>query len=146
MKLLSRPADYGIQAALYIACQEKRRDYLPVKEISDHLGISFYILAKILQLLVREGIMKSYKGPHGGVALARPPEEITLKDLVSALEGEDFFDDCILGLPGCGEERPCALHTPWEEIRRSMKALFQGTTLADLAARLEQEDLRIGMA
>ncbi len=145
MKLLPKPANYGIQAAIYMACQEKRRDYLPVREISDHLGISFYFLAKIIQILVREEIMISYKGPNGGVSLARPADEITLKDMVSALEGEDFFDSCILGLPGCGEEKPCSMHTPWEEIRSAMKSLFESTTLADLAARLKQEDLRIGI-
>jgi Rrf2 family protein len=146
MKILSRPAHYSIQASLYIASRAKGRPFVPVKEISAQLGISFYFLAKIIQALVKAGIFSSYKGPHGGVSLAKPAGEITLMDLVSAIEGEDCFDDCLLGLPGCGEEKPCPLHDSWDSIRGTLKAMFRTTTLADLAARLEREDLRLGLA
>jgi len=145
MKILSRPTNYGLQAALYLASQEGERRYTPVKEISTRLGLPYPFLAKIVQTLVREGLMVSNKGPNGGVSLARSADEITLAGLVSAMEGDDFFETCILELPGCGKRPPCPLHNSWVSIRENLKALFEKTTLAELAARLKEEDIRIGL-
>ena len=76
---------YGIRAALFVALLQSNRQYVPIREISERLNISFHFLTKILQELKRHGIMTSYRGPNGGVSLARPASEITLMDMINAI-------------------------------------------------------------
>ncbi|RMH60761.1 MAG: Rrf2 family transcriptional regulator [Bacteroidetes bacterium] len=135
--MLSRRCTYGLQAALFLASQE-RGAYIPIQRISECLGLSFHFLTKVLQHLTHHGLLRSLRGPHGGVALARPPGQITLKEIVVAIDGPDLFEACVLGLPGCGEQKPCPLHEDWKEVRGCLRNAFAGTTLAMLVAEPER--------
>ena len=64
--LLSRSAEYGLRAALYLASLEPS-GFVSIRDISDHLGLSFHFLTKIFQKLTRAGLLHSYRGPNGGV-------------------------------------------------------------------------------
>jgi Rrf2 family protein len=143
MRLLSKTCIYGIRAAVYLASLESEKTYVPIRQISEYLQLSFHFLTKIFQILTNHNIINSYRGPNGGVSLARPASEIKLMDIVVAIEGEGFFKDCILALPNCGEEQPCPLHKYWGETRDSLKAIFEDTNLAELKDRLETEGLRL---
>lgn len=140
--LLSKSCYYGIRAAIHVASLEKE-DYVPIIQISNNLNLSFHFLTKILQTLTENGIMISYRGPKGGVALAKPAQDITLFDIVSAIDGPYIFSECILGLPNCGESTPCPMHSEWNEPRERIKKMFQGMTLADLAKRINENNLRL---
>ncbi len=140
--LLSKSAIYGLRASLYIASL-KSKEYITVKQISDELGISFHFLAKILQALTQHGILRSFRGPNGGVALAKPASEIRLAELLNAIDGATMFDECIMGLPGCGHERPCPLHDQWASAQKRIKELFENTTLAEQSDRIQELDLRL---
>ncbi len=140
--LLSKSAIYGLRAALYIASL-KSGEYVTVRHISEELGISFHFLAKILQSLTQHGILQSFRGPNGGVTLAKPASEIRLDELLNAIDGPTMFDECIMGLPGCGHERPCPLHSQWALAQKQIKELFENTTLAEQADRIEELDLRL---
>jgi Rrf2 family protein len=89
--------------------------------------------------------MSSLRGPHGGVALARPANQITLMDIVTAIDGSDLFTQCVLGLPGCGAEKPCPLHRAWAIERARLAKLFEGTTLDSMVDDLEAFDLRLAV-
>lgn len=143
MRLLSKTCIYGIRAALYLASQEPEKAYVPIRQISEYLQLSFHFLTKILQVLTNHEIVTSYRGPNGGVALARPACEIKLMDVILAIEGEGFFTDCVLALPSCNEEQPCPLHMYWSATRDSLKSIFEETTLAELKDRMETEGLRL---
>lgn len=143
MKLLSKTSIYGIQAALYVASLEQKQKYVPIRQISEDLNISFHFLTKILQTLTQHNIMTSYRGPNGGVAFAKPIREISLMDMVSAIENPDFFSGCIMELPGCGEENPCPLHAYWGGLRDNLKSIFENTNLEDLRDKIIQNNLRI---
>ena len=140
--LLSKSAEYGIRATLYLNSL-KQNGYVSIRAISDELDISFHFLTKIFQKLTQAGLMQSFRGPNGGVALARPASEITLKDLVSAIDGPALFTECVLGLPGCGERKPCPLHEAWGEERDRLKTIFENATLAAMTADLETFGLRL---
>jgi Rrf2 family protein len=129
--LLSKSCEYGIRASLYVS-MHGGDEYLPIRVISADLDMSAHFLTKILQQLTRAGIMKSFKGPKGGVALARPASDIRLMDLVAAIDGPQLFQECMLGLPGCGERKPCPLHNRWMIERSRLAALFEATTLDEL--------------
>lgn len=107
-------------------------DFVPIREISSGTGISPSFLTKILRVLNENGFIESSRGPNGGVMLRRHPKSITLKDIVVALDGPGLFENCVVGLPGCGQEKPCPLHDQWSVTRRCITDTFSTTSLAEL--------------
>ena len=140
--ILSSTCDYGLRAVCYIA-SEKNRQYISIREISEKLDISFHFLTKILQILTQHQLLISFRGPNGGVSLARSPESITLKEIIQAIDGPDLFDKCILGLDNCGDDHPCPLHQQWADIRGSMGDLFDRTSLKDVADSVHENNFRL---
>lgn len=143
MAILSRTCEYGLRAVLHVASMRGDRDYVPIREIAKKLGLSFHFLTKILQHLGDGGIVHSCRGPTGGVALARPAEGITLRMVIECIQGSDVFEQCVLGLRGCGRIRPCPLHDEWAKQRRRIEALFGGITVAALARGVKSGGLRL---
>ncbi len=119
------------------------KEYVPIQQISENLNISFHFLTKILQQLTENNIMISYRGPKGGVALARDPKDISLTDIVEAIDGPNIFDQCIFGLPGCGNLAPCPLHSEWAKHREKINAMFENATLNTLADKINTFNFRI---
>ncbi len=140
--LLSRTCEYGVRAMVFLAA-ELSTDYRAVRTISENLEISFHFLTKIFQQLTRAGLLRSYRGPNGGVMLSRPASEITLKEIVVAIEGPELFNECVLGLPGCGEDRPCPLHESWSTVRVELEKMLEGRTLDEIGAVVVRDGLRL---
>ena len=140
--LLSRACEYGLRAALYLAATADSA-YVPIRTVSDALGIPYPFLAKIVQTLGQHGVLASSRGPNGGIALARPAAQIPLREIVVAIDGEGVFTECVLGLPGCGEQKPCPLHERWGPTRAQLDQMFDDVTLEDLAARIRSTEFRI---
>jgi len=134
---------HGILASLFVESVRSDESYVPIHIISEELGIPFDSLTKILQKFTSHKIMVSRRGPKGGVALAREASDITLMDIILALESEDIFKDCILGMPGCGDEKPCPLHEYWGGTRDQIKSTFEAVNLAELSRRTIDDDLRL---
>lgn len=143
MKVFSKSSEYGIRALLYMVSQDKQSKFVGIGEIADSLGLSFYFLTKIFRELTDNGILISYRGPNGGVALGKSASDINLADIVKILDGEDFFDKCLLGLPGCGELTPCPVHHFWKEYKENFKENLCQTSLADLGHKINMEKLRL---
>ena len=143
MGILSKRCEYGLRAALFLGAQRERRPYVSIREISDTLDVSFHFLTKILQALTEGGLLTSYRGPSGGVALARDTHEITVLNLIDCLEGPDLFRSCVLGLEGCGARKPCPLHADWIEQRKALRDMFSRTSLAELGKKTAAAGLRL---
>lgn len=126
-----------------MASERERAGYMSIGEISEKLSISFHFLTKTFQTLTQHGILESYRGPNGGVALTRSADQIFLMDIVNVLEGPDFFDKCLLGLPGCGVEAPCPVHDFWRETNRAIKQEFNVTSLAELGEKVSDARFRL---
>ncbi len=144
MKVLSKGCVYGLRALLYLVSEKPPEEYVSIREISEELDISFHFLTKTFQSLTQKGILRSYRGPNGGVALARPPARIFLTDIILTLEGEDFFDKCLLGLAGCGQAAPCPVHDFWASHKAELRSEFERTSLADMGRKINREKLRLG--
>ena len=140
--LLSKSCVYGLRATLYLATKEKN-EFISIKRMSDKLEISFHFLTKILQQLTADGLLESFKGPNGGVRLAKSPDKITLIDVVLAIDGPKLLTECALGLPGCGLKNPCPLHDKWAETRDSIRDMLANTTLIALVEKGKKENLRL---
>ena len=94
-------------------------------------------MAKIFQKLVRGGILVSAKGRGGGFALARPGHDITLMQVVEAMEGPQLLDRCVVGLERCNDHMPCPQHDLYKPIRQRLKDYLNTTSIADLASSLK---------
>lgn len=143
MKLFSNGTIYALRALIFIVSRDNQLEYNSLSNISKQLNISFHFLTKSLQKLTKEGILVSSRGPSGGIALMKPPQSIPLIDVVLILEGKDFFDSCILGLPGCGTEAPCPMHEFWKTYKSKLMNELSIVTLADLGTKTIQQRLRL---
>ncbi len=139
----SKSCEYGIRASIYLTLLQEGEGYVSIRKVSEDLDISFHFLTKIFQKLTQAGLLVSLKGPNGGVRLALDARSISLKDLIVSIDGDGVFSACVLGLPGCGEEKPCPLHDAWMLERTNLSALFGETNLAELAADAKLLDVRL---
>lgn len=139
--LLSKSCEYGMRAALFIAAIEGDK-YVSIREIGDKLDIPYHFLTKILQKLTLSGLLKSMKGPNGGVRLERNRDNIQLLEIITAIDGDELFTECILGLPNCGNAKPCALHSTWVSHREGIKNMLKSTTLEELAGKIQADRTR----
>jgi Rrf2 family iron-sulfur cluster assembly transcriptional regulator len=130
--MFSRPVEYAIRAMTLLATQDPGH-LTGAREISEAEKIPVPFLWKILRVLTRRKLVRSFKGIRGGYELARPAESISLNDIFLATDGKDFRDVCVLGLPECDNQYPCPLHEQWEQIRGNMTEMLDHTSLADLA-------------
>ena len=140
--VLSKACDYGLRATVYVAARGDDR-FVPIAEIAEALDISFHFLTKTLQTLSHNRILTSSRGPKGGVALARPAAEITVEEVVLAIDGNDLFERCVLGLAYCGDDDPCPLHGQWRQVKQEMTRIFRETRLSALAEGMAVRGLRL---
>lgn len=129
--LFHRSSEIAIQAVLFLA-QQPPGKLTPVHEIAEHAGASEAYLAKVLQRLASAGLVRAFRGPGKGVELGGAPEVITLCSVIVAAQGSLNLDQCVLGLPVCSDERPCALHRDWAPLRAKICDLVEKITLAEL--------------
>ncbi len=140
--LLSKSCVYGLRAVLYLAANQNG-EYTSIKKISERLDISFHFLTKTLQKLTASDLLESLQGPKGGVRLAHPGDQISLLDIVIAIDGDDLLTQCVLGLPGCGSEKPCPMHAMWATTREEIKEMLETTSLIEMVQKGKKDNLRI---
>lgn len=131
-----------MRASLYLASREGD-SYVSISKIGEELEISSHFLTKILQQLTEFNLLESLKGPKGGVRLKKPGDNIRLIDIVEAIDGLDILTECALGLPGCGNQKPCPVHDDWAEVRSELRDMLENNTLAELAGKGKSLNLRI---
>jgi Rrf2 family protein len=142
--LFSKGCTYAIRASVLVTLKEtnEQRKFIPIRELADELNLSFHFLTKIMQSLTEARILESFRGPNGGVGLAKPAKEISLLDIVAAIDGMSLFADCALGLPGCGDSTPCPLHESWAKRREELRKMLAKTSLASLARDIRNGSIR----
>lgn len=128
--MISKGCTYGIQVTVYLAA--RAGNHVPVRMISDELGVPHSFLAKVVSMLARAGILDTMRGPTGGVSLARGSDEISVREIIAAIDGTQLFTECVLGLPGCGHEQPCPFHHQWGGIRDGLESTFEAIAVCDL--------------
>lgn len=135
--MFSKACEYGIRAMLYIAEQSQWGNRVNIKEISKAIDSPEAFTAKVLQLLARNGIVDSQKGPAGGfdIPADRLPK-VLLSEIVQAIDGDQVFVGCGLGLPECSNEKPCPLHHKFGAIRDDLREMLETTTVLELAKDL----------
>jgi len=132
---LSTKSRYGLRAVFDMAYHAGN---LPaqIKDISRRQDISPRYLEQIFQDLKKSGLLKSRRGPQGGYTLARKPEEITVKDIIEAAEGEVFLVACTARNKSCNSQcefdNRCVTQKVWTEANNLLNGYFESLTLKDL--------------
>jgi Rrf2 family protein len=129
--MLSKSGIHAVRALIVLAGLRKD-EYRGAAAIAEQNDAPGNYLGKLLQQLARRGLVQSQKGLGGGFRLARQPGEISLYDIVEAIEDVSRWYECILGRPTCGEENPCPVHEQWGPVRDAYLKLLKETTVADL--------------
>lgn len=104
------------------------------KEIATCAVVPLPYLQKILRRLRRAGLIEAKRGYRGGFALARPPEEITLFEIIEAVEPGLLEPRCFFGTDICSETRPCSVHEFWSDLRVRAETFLHETSLATAGA------------
>ena len=134
---LSKRGEYGLRALQHLAARYGEGP-VPNKELAERNNIPSRFLEQILLTLKHGQVVRSQKGPRGGYYLARPPEEITLAEVVRLLDGplapiscvsETAYEAC-----GCPDMEACGLRRVMKEVRDTVAKIMERTTLADLVA------------
>lgn len=129
---LTKGTDYGARGAIYLAKLPPSAVAL-VGDIADAEGVPESYLAKILQSLAKEGIVHSHRGAKGGFSLARPACEITLRQVVEAIEGPVALCRCLAPWDDCERKGHCAMRPVMARVQQGLIEALEHTTLQELA-------------
>jgi len=132
---ITRSGEYGLRGLLFLAKQPPERVTL-VSEISKDQNIPETFLAKIFQRLSKAGLLRSIRGAKGGFSLGKPAKEISMREIIEALEGPIALNRCLVKEGECAEEKVCPLHQVWEEIQQRFLEILDRTTIEDLSKRM----------
>jgi Rrf2 family protein len=129
---ISRRTDYGVRVILDLASlPEKGR--ASTQEIASRQNIPNPFLAKIVSQLSLAGLVTTYRGAGGGVTLARPPAEISLLEVIEALEGPVRLNRCLIEPDACPQNDRCPVHSVWAKAQRELTLLLGVTNFDELA-------------
>ncbi len=115
MKLITRDTDYAIRAIAYMAKHKERK--ISVKELVKNLKVPQPFLRKILQVLDKKGMLRSYKGKGGGFLLNTRPQDIFLLDLIRIFQGRFSLNECFLKKHACPHTKECRLRRKIDKIQ-----------------------------
>ena len=135
--IFSRRCDYALRAVLYLALKHSN-EMTSTKELAEKLDLPTHFLAKILHDLTGKGLLHSLKGPSGGFTLGMPAKEITLSDVVKAIDGLDIGQGCVLGFSECSGSNPCAVHDNWVGVRENLHSVLFGKNMEQLAGDMKK--------
>jgi Rrf2 family transcriptional regulator, iron-sulfur cluster assembly transcription factor len=135
--ILSKACEYGIRAAVYIAFKTSKHEKAGITEISEEIGSPIHFTGKILQALSRKKLVSAVKGPNGGYFI-QDPSSVYLVDIVRAIDGNNLFSACVMGLKTCSDSRPCPMHEQIKPVRTQLLIEFSKKSVQELVQNFEQ--------
>ncbi|HET55399.1 MAG TPA: Rrf2 family transcriptional regulator [Ignavibacteria bacterium] len=129
--IFSKTCELGLQAVLFLSIKKEKRIFTAT-EVSQELKVPKEYISKVMQILTESGIIGSKKGKNGGFYLAKSPSSIKLIDIVEVIDGLEIFNNCVLGFPGCSNEKPCPVHEKWGKLRDDAYKMLSTETLEQL--------------
>lgn len=137
--LITRATEYAIRALFYLAKQPKG-EIVFKKDICKHQEITPAFLTKILQPLIKNGIIGSQRGVGGGFYLLKDPADVTLLDVLEAEEGPLYLNSCLSPDGSCDRDLFCPMHGAWREIRSEMVTTLGRYSFARLIEEEQKTD------
>lgn len=133
--MFSQACKYSIEAVAYIGTQTIVNRPVSVNEIAEAVDAPKPYMAKILQKLAKNNIITSIRGSYGGYKVENT--DLSLYDLVIAIDGDAFFTTCVLGIKQCSNERPCLIHTDFVSIKKEVMISLKQKKIKDVVTDLE---------
>ncbi|HTD54577.1 MAG TPA: Rrf2 family transcriptional regulator [Silvibacterium sp.] len=131
MLRLTKKADYGLMALKYLA-ENSESMSLSAKDIAEAYHIPQQLLAKILQRLAKEGLLRSHAGMNGGYTLSRKPNEISAFEVIRAIDGPLFITSCVTVSGICDLTSSCTIKEPLARVNESISELLKSIRISDL--------------
>jgi Rrf2 family transcriptional regulator, iron-sulfur cluster assembly transcription factor len=128
---LTRAGEYAVRCVLFLAANHTEK-IVNRKLIAGEMNIPDQFLSKIATQLARAGIIEIVQGARGGLKLIRGPEKVALLDVVEAVIGEIFLNDCIMEHGGCKRKPACSVHLVWDKARNQLRETLRSVSFADL--------------
>ena len=136
---LSTKGRYGTRLLLDLALHQGEAP-IPLKDVARRQQISLQYLEHLVAPLTAAGLVRTSRGPGGGVWLAKPPHQIKLSEVIAVLEGSIAPVECINNPETCTRSELCAPRDVWDELNRAMNEVLESTTLEDLAERQKRKE------
>ncbi|MCO6460481.1 MAG: Rrf2 family transcriptional regulator [Saprospiraceae bacterium] len=130
--MLSLTCKTAIKAVIYLSGRSSDDKKSSIKEISEHINASEHTVGKTLQLLAKQKIINSQKGPSGGFYLSSNQQLQPISRIVETIEGKGIFKECGLGLSKCSETHPCPIHNEYKVARQLIEKIFKEKKVKDL--------------
>jgi Rrf2 family protein len=135
---ITRQADYAVRAVLHLA-QQRPGNLVTTAQVAREQHIPRTFLAKILSQLSAAGLVRSTRGAHGGVSLARAPVDVSLLDVVEAIDGPMLLNECVADPNMCPLGPNCATHQVWCQAQGDLADRLDRTKFASLVSSTAPE-------
>ena len=139
---ITKQTDYGIVLLTHLAANADRQYAAP--ELSVETRLPLPMVSKVLKLLARDGLLASHRGVKGGYSLARAAEEISMAEVIAALEGPIAITECVSVESGCSHEALCPVSGNWRRINDAVRTALEGISLAEMAQPRMQKLVTLG--
>ena len=136
MLKVSQKLEYAMRAMIELAQRQDEETLVSARQIAEHQQVPLRFLEQQLRALSRAGLVESFRGAGGGCRIARDPATITVAEIADAIEGQLYPMFCLEPSDHtCFADSRCGLQGFWADVARAVQQVFEGTTVADLAAR-----------
>ena len=137
--MFSKACEYGIRAAIFIAEQSLLNRKVSLKDVAEAIESPSAYTSKILQRLSKSNIINSDKGPTGGFSMDKSElEKVKLSSIILAIDGDNIYNGCGLGLKKCNAAKPCPVHNQFIIVRNELKKMLETTIVKTLAMDFEK--------
>ncbi|TRX52210.1 Rrf2 family transcriptional regulator [Fulvivirga sp. M361] len=135
--MFSKACEYASKIMIYLASKRDEDKLAGLKDIAKAINSPEAYTAKILQQLVRRELLLSVRGPNGGFGIHKN-KEVSLMEVVMAIDGEGIVKKCILGLEVCSENRPCPVHDKFVAVRDHLRGILSTTLITEVGDGIEE--------
>jgi Rrf2 family transcriptional regulator, iron-sulfur cluster assembly transcription factor len=140
--IFSKSFGYALRGVLYVSMMSDENRKIRIDEMAARLAVPRHFLGKIMNKVVKKGILNSTKGPHGGFIMNNNTMSTSLLTLIDAIDGLDQFDGCVLRLRKCNPEQPCPLHSTIDSYKKDFLLKFSSTTISNLLKEDKHDFIR----
>lgn len=135
--MFSKSCKYAIKAMIFVAQKSKDGVCVSIKDIAEGINAPTHFMAKIMQDLSRKKMVQSIKGPNGGFYMEKKDLSNSLSDIVTAIDGDGIYFECVLGLKACSEKNPCPVHNEYKEIKKNLIKMLEKNTIGEFNSKLD---------
>lgn len=139
--MFSKACEYGLKAMIFLAANSDKEQLFNLEEISSNINSPISFTSKVLQQLGKENLVVSTKGPSGGFKIDKAKlSKIKLSEIVLAIDGDNVFKGCGLGLNSCNEKKPCPIHNKYSIVRKNIRDMLESAVLSDFIGKLKTKE------